>query len=45
MRMPRGGTFDSDSSNNLVFSGSAIGWVFRQGFEFKNSLKTVLNGG
>ena len=22
MRMPRGGTFDSDSSNNLVFSGS-----------------------
>ena len=22
MRMPRGGTFDSDASNNLVFSGS-----------------------
>ena len=39
MQMPRGGTFDSESSNtNSVFGfkNATIGWVFRQGFEFKN---------
>ena len=41
--MPRGGTFDSDSSNNLVFSGLktqlsavVVFFFFWQGFEFKN---------
>ena len=32
MRMPRGGTFDSDTSNNLVFSGWVQKRNYRLGF-------------
>ena len=43
--MPGGGTSDSDSSNNWCFRVQkiTIGWVFREGFEFKD-IKTILIG-